>query len=261
MTSAELKSRLAAGKRVYGTMITSSSPRWPDMVAKLGLDFVCLDTEHTAVDRERLSWMCLGYRGVGLPPIVRIPAPDPYQACMAMDGGAAGIIVPYVETIEQVRELYGAVKLRPLKGRKLAEFVSGKTPLEPEVRGYLEKANAANLLVLNIESIPAMEKLDEILSAGAVDSVLIGPHDLSCSLNIPEQYDHPKFDQACRKIFATARKHGVGAGVHAWMGLEQTAKWAEAGANFIVHESDMRTFAHHMSTDLPKLRKMLGDQS
>ena len=116
-------------------------------------------------------------------------------------------------------------------------------------------------ILVPIESIPAMQKLDEILSAGIVDSVLIGPHDLSCSLNIPEKYDHPEFDRACREIFAKARAKGVGAGVHAWMGLEQTAKWAEAGANFIVHESDMRTFAFHMGGDLPKLRKMLGDLS
>jgi len=259
MTPRELKARMSAGKRVYGTMITSSSPRWPDQVAKLGFDFVFLDTEHTAVDRDRLSWMCLAYRGVGLPPIVRIPAPDPYLACMALDGGASGIIVPYTESVEQVRELCGAVKWRPLKGRKLADFLAGKAPLEPELARYLETANGNNLLVLNIESIPAIEVLDELVSVPGVDAVLIGPHDLSCSLGLPELYDRPEFDRAAKLIFTRARAKGVAAGIHAWMGLEREADWARAGANFIVHESDIRTFTHTIGRDLAQLRRMLGD--
>ena len=100
MDSSELKRRLRAGERAYGTLIVSPSPRWPDMVAKLGLDFVFIDTEHIAIDRDRLSWMCQTYRGLGLPPLVRIPSPDPYQACMVLDGGAAGVIAPYLETAD-----------------------------------------------------------------------------------------------------------------------------------------------------------------
>src|SRR4051794_34958651 len=98
MTAAELKGRLLAGRTVFGTLIVSTSPKLPENAAKVGFDFVFIDTEHIAIDRDTLSWMCLAYRGLGLPPIVRVPAPDPYLACMALDGGAAGIIAPYVET-------------------------------------------------------------------------------------------------------------------------------------------------------------------
>jgi 4-hydroxy-2-oxoheptanedioate aldolase len=68
-----------------------------------GLDFVFIDTEHIPIDRVTLSWMCQAYRLADLAPMVRIPEPDAYQACMALDGGASGIVAPYVETAEQAR--------------------------------------------------------------------------------------------------------------------------------------------------------------
>lgn len=259
MTARELKARLAAGLRVYGTAIISSSPRWPEAVAKLGADFVFLDTEHTAVDRTCLSWMCHAYRGYGLPPLVRIPAPDPYQACMALDGGAAGVIAPYIETPEQARELYGAVKLRPLKGKRLVDFLSGRVPLEAELRAYLDQTNADNLLILNIESQPAIDALDEILAVPGIDAVLIGPHDLSCSLGHPDDYNHPEFDRAVKTIFAKSRAKSIGAGIHSWMGVEREAAWARDGANLIVHETDIRTFLQVTRADLQRLRRLLGD--
>ena len=112
--------RLRRADRLYGTLIVSPSPHWVPVVASLGLDFVFIDTEHIPLDREKLAWMCQAYHAVGLPPIVRITSPDPYEACVALDGGAVGIVAPYVETPEQVRELVGAVKKRPLKGRTVS---------------------------------------------------------------------------------------------------------------------------------------------
>lgn len=136
-----LRTALRAGRRVYGTLIVSPSPRWPDTVAELGLDFVFIDTEHIALDRAQLSWMCQAYRTLSLPPIVRIPSPDPYEACMALDGGAAGVIAPYVETVAQAQALRGAVKLRPIKGERLAAALRDVTTLEPELRAYVDGRN------------------------------------------------------------------------------------------------------------------------
>ena len=184
MNADELKTRLHGGKTIYGSLIVSTSPRYPAEVAKIGFDFVFIDTEHIAIDREQLSWMCQTYRGYGLPAWVRVPAPDPYLACMVMDGGAAGVIVPYLENAAQARSLVGAVKYRPLKGRRLEAFLAGTEPLEPALQSYLDANNSSNALILNIESLPAIEALDEILAVPGIDGVLIGPHDLSCSLGI-----------------------------------------------------------------------------
>ena len=115
MTGNELRGALHEGTYVYGTLIVSTSPHWVQAVQSLQLDFVFIDTEHIAIERQTLAWMCQAYTGIGVAPLVRIPSPDPYQACMVLDGGASGVIVPYVETPEQVEKLAGAVKMRPLK--------------------------------------------------------------------------------------------------------------------------------------------------
>ncbi len=136
MNGRELIKTLRDGGRVYGTMIVSTSPHWPSAVKGAGADFVFIDTEHIAIDRTTLAWMCQTYRALGLAPIVRIPSPDPYLATVALDNGASGVLAPYVETPEQARRLRGAVKLRPLKGQLLEEVLNGERELDPALRQY-----------------------------------------------------------------------------------------------------------------------------
>ena len=116
MNGLEFRKALRGRARVYGTLVVSPSPHWPAAVKAADLDFVFIDTEHIAQDRKELAWMCQAYRALEIAPIVRIPAPDPYQASMVLDGGACGVVAPYVETVEQVQKLVGAVKFCPLKG-------------------------------------------------------------------------------------------------------------------------------------------------
>ena len=254
MQGRELIRALHDGTRVYGTLVISPLPWWPAEVAKLGLDFVFIDREHTPLDRAQVAWMCQTFKALGVAPIVRIPSPDPYEACMALDGGASGIIAPYVETVAQVKALRGAVKLRPLKGRRLQEALEGE-PLQKELAEYIEKRNADNVLIVNIESCPAMEALPDIVAVPGLDGVLIGPHDLSCSLGIPEQYHHREFDSAVRIILATARSAGVGAGIHFSTGIEQMIQWTNDGCNLVIHAADLTLFMEKMRADLRLLRK------
>jgi 4-hydroxy-2-oxoheptanedioate aldolase len=229
-------------------------------VAQTGVDFVFIDTEHVAIDRATLSWMCQTYRALGLPALVRIPAPDPYQACMALDGGACGVVAPYVETVEQVQALRGAVKFRPLKGERLAVALSDRGSLEPDLAGYLQRANQDNLLVINIESAPALARLDVLLAVPDIDAVLIGPHDLSCSLGVPEDYNHPRFEAAVCQILRQARAAGVAAGFHSWMGVDREVRWAqEAGLNLIIHSADIIAMRETLSREIGNLRARLGD--
>ena len=203
------------------------------MVRGAGLDFVFIDTEHNALDRLQLAWMCEAYRAVGVAPIVRIPEPDPYRACMALDGGAEGIIAPYVETPSRCRRSAA----RPDSARSKASDFSDRSPPPPprlpssrNSPSDLARRNAGTVLIVNIESTPAMGALDEILGVPGLDAVLIGPHDLSCSLGIPEQYTHPRFDEAVRTIFRKARARNVGAGIHFWTSIEQEIRWAKEDA-------------------------------
>ena len=241
-------------------MIISPSPHWPQAVRDAGLDFVFIDTEHIPIERETLSWMCRTYAALDLAPIVRIPAPDPYQATEVLDGGASGVLVPYVETAEQVRRLRGAVKFRPLKGRLVEDVLAGRATLEPELASYLERRNAGNSLLINIESVPAIEALDEILSVAGVDAVIVGPHDLSCSLGIPEQYRHARFEEAVRTIIQQARSRGIGAGIHAfWDSIPQQIEWGNLGANVLLHSSDFLLFRRALKDDLKRLKQAFGD--
>ena len=260
MKGIELGIAMREGRRVYGTLITSPSPFWVPKVASLGLDFVFIDTEHIPLDRSQVAWMCQAYDAVGLAPVVRIPMPDPYHACMALDGGAVGLVAPYIETVEQVRALRGAVKLRPIKGAQLDALLAGQTELAGDPAAYEEAWNRGRLLILNIESVAGMDALPELLAVPGVDAVLIGPHDLSISLGIPERYDHPDFNAAVRAIFATARKAGVAAGIHYSYGLQTEIAWArEAGLNFIIHNSDIGGFVQQIGGDVRRLRQELGD--
>jgi 4-hydroxy-2-oxoheptanedioate aldolase len=259
MKGRDIRRALHSGQRVYSTAVTAPSPRWPGLLKKAGTDFVFIDSEHTPLGREMLSWMCQAYASLGIPPVVRIPSPDPYEAAKVLDGGAGGIIGPYVETADQVRALAGAARWRPLKGARLQDALRDAGTLEPQLRKYLEDRNDDTLLIVNIESVPAIENLDEILSVPGLDSVLIGPHDLSCSLGIPEQYGHPRFDEAVRTIFRKARQHNVGAGIHFWESLEKEVEWSKAGGNLVMHSSDISLFGQHLQHELEKLRTTLGD--
>ena len=258
MNGQQLIQALRAGDRVYGTAIYAPSPIWPRVVKNLDLDMVFIDTEHTPHDRNTVSWLCSAFAALDMAPVVRIPEPDPYLAQMTLDGGAHGIIAPYVESPEQVKALAGAVKFGPLKGERLAAALDGDIELEDDLKDYLAKRNASHALFINIESVPALERLDEILSNPHVDCVLVGPHDLSCSLGVPEQYDHPVFDAAIRQIISTSRAHNVGIGIHHNF-THHEIEWVKAGANLVMHSSDISSFNRALTAEFKAIRAATND--
>jgi 4-hydroxy-2-oxoheptanedioate aldolase len=260
MNGKEFATALRSRGRVYGTCLTAPSPHWPTALKGLGLDFVFLDSEHIAQQRTTLAWMCRTYRAMGIAPLVRIPAPDPYQATMVLDGGAEAVLAPYIESPEQVRRLRGAVRYRPLKGQRLERALAGDERLEPELQTYLDDRNSASSLLINIESVPAIEALDEILAVPGVDGVVVGPHDLSCSLGVPEQYRHSRFEEAVRTIIAACVNAGVSMGVHViWEGIDQTVEWEKLGANIILQSADLLLFRQGLRGDLNAVRERLND--
>ncbi len=261
MTSLELAAALREGRRVYGTCITSTSPQWVPAIRGAGVDFVFIDTEHIPIGRETLGWMCQAYAGAGLPPIVRIPKPDPYLACMALDAGAAGILAPYVESIDEVQALRGAVKFRPLKGARLQRVLAGEETLDAETAAYLARHNAGKLMLINIESAPAMAALDELLAVPDLDGVVIGPHDLSINLGIAEQYTQPRFTEAVTEILGKARARGIAAGYHFGFGLDTAIAWAGLGANLVIHSTDLMLVRDTLRHDLARFREALGEDA
>ncbi len=261
MDGYRLREALHDGSPVFGTLLVSESPLWPRALAGVGLDFVFIDTEHTALTRSQVAWMCQTYAGMDLAPLVRVLSPDPNLAANVLDTGAAGVIVPYVESADEVRALVGAVRMRPLKGRRQQEALAGREPLQGELSAYLAHRNEGHSLIVNIESTPAIDQLDEILAVDGLDGVLIGPHDLSCSLGIPEQYGHPEFLAAVSGVFHRARERGVGAGIHFMGEVGEQIRWLQAGANMLIHSGDITLFAKHLRADLDAIRGATGGES
>ena len=250
---------LRTGKNVYGTCITSTGPMWPAAIKTAGLDFVFIDTEHIPLDRNELALLCQIFMSNEIVPIVRIPSPDPYRACQAIDGGARGIVAPYIETRSQVVDLVAAVKYRPLKGELLSDYLVGTKTMDSSLVAYIESFNSANMCIANIESVPALERLDELLSVPGLDAVFIGPHDLSVSLGVPEQYDHPVFERAVKTIVHTCRKKNIHIGIHFSLEPARQIQWIKEGVNIIVHSFDIALFVQRLRQDLQIIKTAVGD--
>ena len=254
-----LLDKLKNGGNIYGTCIISTSPVWSRVVGNSGLDFVFIDTEHIPIDRNELTFLCQTYQSMGIAPIVRIPSPDPYRACMVKDAGAIGVIAPYVETVDQIRDLIGATKYRPLKGERLQNVLAGKEELTPELKAYLENYNPASLSIVNIESLAAVANLDALLAVPGLDGVIIGPHDLSINMGLPEQYENPDYEAVVKDIIHRTRKAGLAAGIHFPGKPERQIKWMMEGVNIVLHSSDMALFSQKLNEDMTKIKLAAGD--
>jgi 4-hydroxy-2-oxoheptanedioate aldolase len=146
-----------------------------------------------------------------------------------------------------------------LKGERLREALQKQDSLESKLKDYLRDYNKENFLMINIESVPAIERLDQILAEPGLDGVIVGPHDLSLSLGLPEQYRDPRFEDAVRQIISKAREKGLSVGIHFPQEPELQIKWAKAGANIIMHSSDVALFQQRLKEDIKAIRCALRD--
>jgi 2-keto-3-deoxy-L-rhamnonate aldolase RhmA len=257
MLGRELKQTLQTGGRVYGINLEGyGQPRWPKFFADMGqIDYVFMDSEHSPNNRETIAWAAQCYASYGIAPLLRIPTISPSQAAMGLDAGAHGIIVPYVETLDQVKQMVGAVKYRPLKGQALQTALdTGVFPSEA-TRDYLPTFNPDAFLVIMIESQAGIDNLDEMLAFGGVDAVLVGPHDMTISLGVPEGYHDAAFVGSMEQIIATCHRHNVGVGMHLMFGtLEQATEWVAKGITFVSIRGDTLYVAHGAQGDITHIK-------
>ena len=241
MNGAELKDRVQNGGIVYGTMISMGrNPRWGSAFSNFGIDYAIIDTEHSPRGRTDVADFIAAFSFSGVVPIVRIPIPDSHYVTMALDAGAQGILAPYCETVAEAKEVVGAAKWRPLKGELLRKAVdSGEFPSQA-TKDYLEARNRNNVCIVGIESVPAIENLENILKVGGIDAIFVGPNDLSITLGIPDEYDHPDYEAALREIISKCQAAGVPTLMH-HQTVPLTIKWLQEGARFVLYSSDARS--------------------
>ena len=242
MNGEELRKKTSEGGIVYGTMISvGSNPRWTQTISGFGLDYVIVDTEHAPRSRSEVADYLAAFNYSGVVPIVRIPIPASHYVTMYIDAGAQGILAPYCETVDQVKEVVAAARWRPLKGVLAERAVENNELPSEETREYLESRNKNNVCIIGIESVPAIENLEDILKVGGIDAIFVGPNDLTITLGIPDQYDHPDYEAALREIISKSKAAGVPVLIH-HQTVSLTQKLLKEGAKKLVGTQDFSTF-------------------
>lgn len=208
----ELKKRLMQGKSVFGSWITIGHPAIPEIMHAAGFEWLAVDMEHSAITLSEAQRLIQVIDLLGIVPLVRVTSNDAHLIKRVMDAGAQGIIVPMVNSPEEARAAVNAVYYPPRGGRGVGLARAQGYGLE--FSQYLHRMKDGFFVAVQIEHIEAVHSLDKILAVPGIDAFLVGPYDLSASLGVPGQFDHPRVREAMRRTLKTARAVGVPAGFH-----------------------------------------------
>ena len=234
-----LKQGLREGRLQVGTFVVEfRQPAVMQLLANAGFDFVLIDNEHGAFSMESVAELSRAAVRLAITPIVRIPdIAYPYIA-QTLDVGAQGIMVPRVTSVEQVREVVDRMRYPPLgvRGSALERGLTGfKSGPVGEV---IESLHAETMLVIQVETRQAVEAIDQIAAVPGVDAALIGPNDLSISLGVPGQIDHPMLHKAIETTIAACQCTVVWSAIHI-SDLKLAAYWAGKGMRMVSTGSEV----------------------
>ncbi len=176
------RARLLAREPLIGTLISLPIPEFAEIAAGAGIDWLFLDMEHGRLDAPSLSGM-IQAAGETCPCVVRVPANEDIWIKKAFDAGAAGIIVPHIDTPEQAARAVHWSKFPPEGGRGVGFTRSNR--YGAQFQEHVETANSSTAVIAQVEHIDGVRNINEILSVPGVDAVFIGPYDLSASLGKP----------------------------------------------------------------------------
>ena len=256
MKPSDLKAALKAKRPVFGFMVSATaSMRWGRVFAGSTLDFVVIDSEHGSRDRQLIADTVAQMQTLDITAIVRTPNTEEVYVAMALDAGADGVLVPYCETVDEVRHC--AVKLRthPLKGEYYERVVeTGEYPSDKSKK-YLAERHKDHIFIMGIESEPAANRVGELIDCADIDGVFIGPNDMTTSLGIPDESGNSVYLDTLSKIIAEADKRGIPTMIHQQT-IETSAKAIELGARFIMHSSDAGILLRGTQDEFAELRKI-----
>lgn len=177
-----------------------------------GCDFVLFDTEHSGFHTETIKTALRFFEAARVPAIVRVPSKEYHHIARALDMGAEGLMVPMVNDAAECRAILDCMKYTPKGKRGVALSVAHDRYTGGAVMEKLAAANERSVLFAQIETAEGVENVEEIAATDGVDCVWVGHFDLSCSLGIPGQFDHPKFKDAIARTIAAGRRHGKAVG-------------------------------------------------
>jgi 4-hydroxy-2-oxoheptanedioate aldolase len=235
------REKLAAGQAVIGPFMKTGDPAFVEAAGWSGFDFCILDTEHGPVSIESMQNNIRAAALSGMAPIIRVPGIGEEAIGKALDIGAAGIQVPQVCTAEDARRVVSLAKFHPMGSRGVCRFVRAARYSVTDRFEYFKAANET-LVILQLEGREALNNLDAIMATRGVDILFIGPYDLSQSLGLTGQVDHPAVVDKMMQIVTAAREKGIVVGTfldtHAHI-----ARWKAAGVQYLSYSVDVGLFA------------------
>ena len=231
-----LKEKLRNGDVTYGVSIGTPCNDIVELVSNMAFDWIWFDAEHGPTNTETLHPMIQMTRNTEITPLVRVPWNDMVHIKKALDIGAEGLIIPWINNRSQAEYAVRASKYPPIGIRGMgARFlnISGG-----DLTDYIRTANEETFIMVQIETVEAVENLEEILTTPGVDAFLIGPNDLAASMGYVGQPVHAEVEDVVEEIMSSAKKLGVPGG-YAATTIDINKKRIEQGFQWITLGGDM----------------------
>ena len=233
-----LKASLRARRKLFAGWTSLGHPSITEIFCRAGVDFIGIDLEHSTLHQEQSQRIIAAAHAAGRACLPRVSSHNGEQIRRLLDSGADGVIVPNVSNRRQVDHLAESVKYPPAGKRSFG--VSRAQGYGFDFSDYVRGWNRRSVLIVQIESIEGVEAVDSMISHPAVDGVMMGPYDLSGSLGIPGQLDHPRVARACRKVIGACKKRKVACGTQVVDPNSANVRAAfRAGYSFVVLSSDV----------------------
>ena len=249
-----LKDLWRDGEASLGAWLSVPSPVTAEAVARSGVDYVCIDTQHGVVEYSDVAAMIQAILFGGSRPIVRVPWNEPGIIGKMLDAGAQGVIVPMVNSVEEAAAVVRSCRYAPDGARSFGPALAA-----PRVDGdYVAWARENVAVIPMIETTQAVAALDDILAVEGIDAVYVGPADLSLTLGLPpgNNDDDESFTSALATICAACERAGVVAGIHSTCAL--TPSRLAAGFRMITVTADMVAMRIGLTSELARARQPVG---
>ncbi|MER9074921.1 aldolase/citrate lyase family protein [Mesorhizobium sp. M0904] len=237
--------------RLIGTFCAIPHPVAVEVAAASGVDFLCIDWEHSQIGRERLEDLIRAADVHKVPAMVRVPGHAPEWIAAALDAGASGVLVPRVSTAEQARMAVMACRYPPVGARGVGPGrAAGYGYSIPD---YLKSANEVLAVAIQVETAEGLANIDDIVQVDGVDVVFIGPGDLSVSIDAMGPAGQDKLNAAIMRIAAAARTARKAVGIFR-PSADDVGKWSRHGISFHVLASDTMFLGAGLSAGVASAR-------
>jgi 2-dehydro-3-deoxyglucarate aldolase/4-hydroxy-2-oxoheptanedioate aldolase len=254
------KAKLKNGEIVIGHFILEfDTPGIGQMAANAGCDFLIFDMEHSSLTQESIRRSVLSAKSADVTALVRVPYTEYFLMSRALDAGAEGLMVPRVETRDQTLKIIDSTKYPPAGNRGAAFGIAHDDYKGVDIAASAERANEETLIIVQTETAKGVENVDEILSVDGVDVAWIGQCDLSISLGIPGQYDHPDFLRAFDKVLNACEKHGVVLG-YLPLNVAEAREMIDKGVLCIAYSADVFLFSIALGNDVQQIREHIAER-